>query len=164
MTDLERTISMFKQQQPQQPQQPQIPQFQPQAPAPNVDLQKILAVINAQQQMSQPPAFQQPLSQPAVNPNFAAIVSQLSNQNTAGAQPSPFHEDPDRKRMRERDAYEDAFDDRFNPSKRHKQPGLMKHVSCPSSKHIRIILIQSTAQSWPHPLPLLEGRQMHQRR
>lgn len=164
MSDLERTINMFRQQ--QQQQQPQVPQFQPQA-TPNVDLQRILAVMNAQQQVQQPPVFQQtPQSQSAVAPNVAAIVSQFANQTPVGTnqtlQSTSFHEDPERKRMRERDSYEESFDDRFNPNKRAKQPGLMKHVSCWNSQVCRIILIQKTAKSWAHPLPLLERRKMHQ--
>lgn len=123
MSDLERTINMFRQQQ-----QPHVPQFQPQA-APTVDLQRILAVMNAQNQMQQPPVFPQPPpSQPAVAPNIAAIVSQFANQNQVGAnQSGQFHEDPERKRMRDHDDYEEPFDDRSNPNKRTKQPGLMKH-------------------------------------
>lgn len=48
MSDLERTISMFRQQQPQVPQIPQFPAVS-QAPAmQGFDFQKILAVMSAQ--------------------------------------------------------------------------------------------------------------------
>lgn len=134
MSDLERTVNMFRQQ--QQPAQPQVPQYPPaQAPAgQGFDLQRILGAINTQNQMQQPLAMPQPPSQPAVAPNVAAIVSQFANQGQqSGAnqqqQLGPFHEDPERKRMREQADYDEPYEDHFTTAKRAKQVGLTKHVS-----------------------------------
>lgn len=135
---------MFRQQQQQPPQlQPQAPQNPTtQAPATQgFDFQRLLAVVNAQQQVQQPQVSQpqvmpqsQP-SQPGVAPNVAAIISQFANQNQqSGAnhaqQPSQVYEDPERKRMREENGYDSPYDDQSNQAKRSKQVGLTKHVSC----------------------------------
>ncbi|PYH48619.1 uncharacterized protein BP01DRAFT_371548 [Aspergillus saccharolyticus JOP 1030-1] len=131
MSDLERTFSMFRQAQPQPTSQPpilQMPQF-PAAPQPaagqGIDLQNILAIMNAQKQM-QPAvtAPQVPPAQPAIAPNLAAIFSQISGQNQPNAgnapqQPGHF-EDPERKRLRESGGYDGADDDRYGYSKRNK--------------------------------------------
>ncbi|KAL1963452.1 hypothetical protein VTN77DRAFT_8353 [Rasamsonia byssochlamydoides] len=122
MSDLERTVNMFRQQQQGPQAQFQMPQVPPPASQP-LDLQKILAVINAQKQMQQQPAAlpqipqPQPVaqSQPVIAPNLAAIISQLGSnpqvsQPQAQSQPQPqpqpqpqnhMYEDPDRRRMRE---------------------------------------------------------------
>lgn len=130
MSDLERTVNLFRQQ--QQPVQPQMPQY-PTTQAPGgFDFQKLLSALNVQPQMQQPPVV--PTQPPAAAaPNLAAIVSQFANQNQQGGagqglNPGQFHEDPERKRMRER-GYDDSYDDKFNPPKRTGQIGLTKHVS-----------------------------------
>ncbi|GMG22906.1 unnamed protein product [Aspergillus oryzae] len=148
MSDLERTISMFRQQQqPQQPQQPQpqaqqfqMPQFPtaPQAPtAQGLDFQKILAVLNAQKQMQQPPPVVPPVqpSQPAIAPNLAAFISQFAGANQQSG-PSPAQmpgqfDDLERKRMREGPGFDGSEDDRYSYFKRNKPNGPNKsHVSC----------------------------------
>jgi hypothetical protein len=172
MSDLERTISMFRQQQPQVPQIPQFPAVS-QAPATQgLDFQKILAVMSAQKQMPPAPIVPQvPPSQPAMAPNLAAIISQFANQNqqAGSSQPSGQHyEDPERKRMRETDGSEESGDDRFGYAKRSKfgAPN-KKHVSIlprPDCKHIADSVI---AKGWISPLPILarrkvsQGRQLH---
>jgi hypothetical protein len=144
MSDLERTISMFRQQQqqPPQPQQLQMPQFPPAsqpAAAQGIDFQKILAVLNAQKQMQQPqqPAVMPPVqpSQPSIAPNLAAIISQFAGASQqSGPNPAqmPGHyEDPERKRMREGPGYDGPEDDRYSYFKRNKPNGANKvHVSC----------------------------------
>ncbi|KAF7117351.1 hypothetical protein CNMCM5793_006100 [Aspergillus hiratsukae] len=129
MSDLERTISMFRQQQPQVPQIPQFPSVS-QAPATQgIDFQKLLAVMSAQNQMPPAPIVPQVQpSQPAMAPNLAAIISQFANQNqqAGSSQPSGQHyEEPERKRMRELDGSEESGDDRFGYTKR-RAPN-MKH-------------------------------------
>ncbi|OJJ36458.1 hypothetical protein ASPWEDRAFT_407118 [Aspergillus wentii DTO 134E9] len=145
MTDLERTISIFRQQQQQQVQPqpppiqpPQIPQFpassQPPA-AQGLDFQKILAVINAQKQMPQAPIFTPPpQSQPSVAPNLAAIVSQFANQSTQPGGQQHF-EDPERKRMRESNGYDGASDDKYGQPKRNRLN------NAPNKKHPKAGLV-----------------------
>ncbi|CRG88402.1 hypothetical protein PISL3812_05432 [Talaromyces islandicus] len=106
LSELERTINIFRQQQGQ-------PQIVPPAPAQPFDFQKILAVLNAQKQLGaqpQPPAqlpVQLPPSQPNIAPNLAAIVSQLGGNNATPpvsqppSQYSGHYEDPERKRLRD---------------------------------------------------------------
>ncbi|KAL5354996.1 hypothetical protein BJX96DRAFT_756 [Aspergillus floccosus] len=142
MFDLERTISMFRQQ--QQPQQPapnpllQMPQFpalsQPPATQ-GIDFQKILSVLNTQNPVQQPPVLPQvQQSQPGIAPNIAAIISQLNQtQQQSTPQPSGQYEDPERKRMRENGGY-DSHDDSYGHPKRPKSGAPNKrHVgsSCP---------------------------------
>ncbi|GFF92074.1 hypothetical protein IFM60648_09621 [Aspergillus lentulus] len=138
MSDLERTISMFRQQQPQVPQIPQFPAVS-QAPATQgLDFQKILALMSAQKQMPPAPIVPQvPPSQPAMAPNLAAIISQFANQNqqAGSSQPSGQHyEDPERKRMRETDGSEESGDDRFGYAKRSK-------FGAPNKKHPKAGLV-----------------------
>ncbi|KAE8152465.1 hypothetical protein BDV25DRAFT_150910 [Aspergillus avenaceus] len=158
MSDLERTISMFRQQQqpaqpppppppqPQsQPQPIQMPQFPAATQAPagqGIDFQKILAVINAQKQMQQPPVMppvQQ--SQPSLAPNLAAIISQFAGANQqAGSNPPPLpghYEDPERKRLREGPGYDGPEDDRYGYFKRNK----------PNKPHPKVGLVP--CRYWP---------------
>ncbi|RAL09082.1 uncharacterized protein BO97DRAFT_375446 [Aspergillus homomorphus CBS 101889] len=139
MSDLERTFSLFRQPQPQpqpasQPPMLQMPQFSaaPQAAAGQaIDLQNILAIMNAQKQM-QPAATapQAPPTQPSIAPNLAAIFSQINGQSQPGAgnmpQQSVHFEDPERKRLRETGAYDGADDDRSSYPKRNKYNDLGK--------------------------------------
>lgn len=145
LSDLERTINIFRQQQGQSlvaPPLTHIPVSQP-STTQGVDLQKILAVINAQKQIQQPNGFQQSQqSQSTVTPNLAAFISQfgsknqpsLQSQSQTTSQPQQqqqIYEDPERKRMRETGGY-DVTDDRYNPTKRSKtsgDPKQKKHVS-----------------------------------
>jgi hypothetical protein len=137
LSDLERTIGVFRQQQ-SQPTVPQLTQLSlSQTPASQlVDFQKILAVLNAQKQMQPSNGFQQP--QPAAPSNLAAIISQFTgkNQSAMQSQPqqqNPIYEDPDRKRMREGGTGHDGpNDDKANQTKRTKtngDPKQKKHVS-----------------------------------
>ncbi|KAE8329400.1 hypothetical protein BDV39DRAFT_191338 [Aspergillus sergii] len=157
MSDLERTISMFRQQQqppqPQQP-QPQAQQFQmpqlpaaPQAPtAQGLDFQKILAVLNAQKQMQQPPPVIPPVqpSQPAIAPNLAAFISQFAGANQQSG-PSPTQmpgqfDDLERKRMREGPGFDGSEDDRYSYFKRNKPNG-------PNKSHPKVGLVP--CRYWP---------------
>lgn len=150
LSDLEKTINLFRQQQGQPPlnQFPQFPAAQPPVSQPpasqDIDLQKILAVINAQKQLQQPPTLpQNPPAQPAIPANLAAIISQFSNpaQQNFQAQPqqssASYYEDPERKRMREGNgSYDGPSDDRYSQQKRPKMyvdPKQKKHVSTVSS-------------------------------
>ncbi|KAH8424351.1 uncharacterized protein LDX57_002102 [Aspergillus melleus] len=161
MSDLERTISMFRQQQAQPAQAPvmQMPQFPPVSQPPatqGLDFQKILAVINAQKQMQQPPVMPQPppqpqpqQSQPNIAPNLAAIISQIANPNQQAtpnfSQQQSNYEDPDRKRMREGNGYDGHDDDRYGhpkrgrpgPGKRHPKAGLVPCRYWPEGKCIK---------------------------
>lgn len=140
LSDLERTINIFRQQQgqppqsmPQIPQIPQIPQM-PQAAAPSaqpLDFQKILAVLNAQKQS--------PPSQPSMAPNLAALVSQLGGNNAAqqpvsqppSSQYSGQYEDPERKRLRDGGrGYENGFGQgNAKRPRMYVDPEAKKHVS-----------------------------------
>ncbi|OOF94245.1 hypothetical protein ASPCADRAFT_208767, partial [Aspergillus carbonarius ITEM 5010] len=146
MSDLERTFSLFRQQPPQQapPQAPlmQIPQF-PTTPQPaatqGLDFQKLLSIINAQNQMQPAPMMPQVQpSQPNMAPNLAAIISQLAGQNQPGAAngaaPSSHYEDPERKRMRETGGLDGAEDERFNSAKRNRS-------NDPTKKHPKAGLV-----------------------
>ena len=134
---------MFRQQQqPQQQPQPQAPSQlpqMPQFPAPQppsgqgVDFQKLLSVMNAQNQMQQPPPVipQAQQSQPAIAPNLAAIISQFSNQNQQNGSNMPssqVYEDPERKRMREA-GFDGASDENSNQTKRNR-------FNAPNKKHV----------------------------
>lgn len=112
MSDLERTISMFRQQ--QGAQVPQAPV--PPAAAP-VDLQGILNVMKQFQPggLNQPPQ-----TQPVMAPNLGAVFGQFSGQATPGGtsqgqQPNGL-EDPERKRMREggNSHYDSHYDNQSN--------------------------------------------------
>ncbi|RHZ48883.1 uncharacterized protein CDV56_103618 [Aspergillus thermomutatus] len=124
MSDLERTISMFRQQQPQVPQIPQFPSVSRAPTTQGLDFQKILAVMNAQKQMPPAPIVPQvPPSQPAMAPNLAAIISQFANQNQQAGSPQTsgqYYEDPERKRIRETNGLDESGDDRFGYAKRSK--------------------------------------------
>ncbi|KAJ6157644.1 hypothetical protein N7470_005236 [Penicillium chermesinum] len=105
MSDLERTISMFCQQQ-SAPPVPQVPQVPIPPAAASVDFQGIL---NMMKQIQQPGGFspaQMQQTQPAMTPNLGAIFGQFAGQtNPAGGgfnshTPGTF-EDPERKRMRD---------------------------------------------------------------
>ncbi|KAJ9305854.1 hypothetical protein DTO217A2_4597 [Paecilomyces variotii] len=143
LSDLEKTINLFRQQQGQPP-LPQLPQFpiaQPPVSQPpasqDINLQKILAVINAQKQLQQPPALpQNQPPQPAMPSNLAAIISQFTNPAQQGFQAQPqqssnqHYEDPERKRMREGLGYDGPSDDRYSQQKRPKMyvdPKAKKH-------------------------------------
>lgn len=132
MTDLERTVNLFR-----QPQVQQLPQMAPspitQAPATQgIDFQQILSIINAQKQMQQLAASQTQASQsqPAGVPNLAAVVSQLTGSNPLAVsdqprvQSPPVHEDNERKRTREWDSTgNDVPPSRGKRSKKNKQHG-----------------------------------------
>ncbi|KAJ5886940.1 uncharacterized protein N7473_009614 [Penicillium subrubescens] len=127
MSDLERTISMFRQQQgqPQVPLVPQIPQLpiaQPPAVPGGVDFQQLMSVM---QQFQQGTGFaqQQPVqSQPQMQPNLGAMFSQFAGQNQqAGPSNSTqSYEDPERKRVRDSGHYDDPYDNQWSRGKRTK--------------------------------------------
>ncbi|KAJ6143991.1 hypothetical protein N7471_003444 [Penicillium samsonianum] len=120
MPDLERTINMFRQQQPQSqvPPAPPVPTPQPQG----LDFN---AILNVMKQMQAPPAYSQPQqSQSAMAPNLGAMFAQFGGQNQqAGALPfqqqGNDYEDPERKRGREGGYYDDQSNsDSWTRSKR----------------------------------------------
>ncbi|KAF9251804.1 hypothetical protein DTO006G1_2591 [Penicillium roqueforti] len=107
MPDLERTISMFRQQQPQ----PQVPPAPP-VPIPQPQGLDFNAILNVMKQMQAPPAYSQPQqSQSAMAPNLGAMFAQFGGQNQNGALPfrqqGHDYEDPERKRGREGGYYDD---------------------------------------------------------
>ncbi|OJJ44419.1 hypothetical protein ASPZODRAFT_18609 [Penicilliopsis zonata CBS 506.65] len=140
MSDLERTINLFRQQQ-QQQQQPLPPQPQIQQPpqlassqpaaAQGLDFQQILGILNAQNPM-QAPAFPQAAPpQPAIAQNLAALVSQFTHQSQQASQPQPqpsqqnqLYEDVERKRGHDYGGgYDGASDDRYTLPKRSRTNG-----------------------------------------
>lgn len=146
MSDLERTINLFRQQwqsQPQSQPQPspalaQVPQVNPvpvvQPPSTSgPDLQQILAAMNAQPQLRQAPVVPQvPLAQPGVAPNLAAIFSQLAQPNQQ-ASTGQHYEDPERKRMREAASGFDGPQEEKWQSHKRNRPNFdksKKSVSC----------------------------------
>jgi hypothetical protein len=114
MPDLERTINMFRQQQPQA-QVPQVPQVPPTPPVPTPQPQGLdfNAILNVMKQMQGPAAYTQPQqSQPAMAPNLGAMFAQFGGQNQQlGSLPfqqqGQDYEDPERKRGREGGYYDD---------------------------------------------------------
>ncbi|KAJ5623468.1 hypothetical protein N7490_012073 [Penicillium lividum] len=118
MSDLERTINMFRQQQPLPV--PQVPI--PQAPAANLDFQGILNVMK----QLQPGTFTQPQqTPPPVAPNFGAMFAAFGGQNQQSgpqqlSQPSNSSEDPERKRMREDGSGDGQYDPSWSRQKRTK--------------------------------------------
>ncbi|KAJ5211327.1 Zinc finger CCCH-type [Penicillium cf. griseofulvum] len=120
MPDLERTINMFRQQQPQS----QVP---PPLPVPTSQPQGLdfNAILNVMKQMQTPVAYSQPQqSHSAMAPNLGAMFAQFGGQNQqAGALPFQQHghdyEDPERKRGREGGYYDDQSNsDSWSRSKR----------------------------------------------
>ncbi|KAJ5538731.1 Zinc finger CCCH-type [Penicillium frequentans] len=112
MSDLERTISMFRQTQPVVPQAPVPP-----APVAGVDFQNILNVMK----QLQPGAYTQPQqTQPAMAPNFGAMFGPFNGANQQSGppqhmQPAASYEDTERmKRMREREDV--PVDGQYDPS------------------------------------------------
>lgn len=114
MPDLERTINMFRQQQPQSQVAPAPPIPTPQIPTPQPQGLDFNAILNVMKQMQAPPAYSQQ-SQSAMAPNLGAMFAQFSGQTQQpGALPFQPHghdyEDPERKRGRE-----GYYDDQSNP-------------------------------------------------
>ncbi|KAJ5329938.1 Zinc finger CCCH-type [Penicillium brevicompactum] len=123
--DLEKTINMFRQQQPQAPpQMPTIPQAAPVA-APQPQGIDFNAILNVMKQMQGPAAFTQPQQfPPAMAPNLGAMFSQFNGQNQQHAAPhypqqNYDYDDPERKRGRDNGHYDD-FDPAWSRSKRTK--------------------------------------------
>jgi hypothetical protein len=124
MSDLERTINMFRQQQPIVPQVPQVPQASlPQPPVGGIDFQNILNVMK----QLQPGAYTQPQqTQPAMAPNFGAMFGQFPGQNQQSGPPQHMqsginYEDPERlKRMREDPSADGQYDPSWSRQKRTK--------------------------------------------
>jgi len=116
MSDLERTVSMFRQQQiqPAVQQPPQIPitQTTPQPLATGgVDFTQIL---NVMKQLQNPVGgFPQPQqTQPNMAPNLGAMFSQFAGQNQQPGPPQQSldtYEDPERKRNHEGSQYEEQW-------------------------------------------------------
>ncbi|CAG8193740.1 unnamed protein product [Penicillium salamii] len=124
--DLEKTINMFRQQQPQaQPQMPvaPVPSVAP-ATAAQPQPYDFNAILNFMKQWQGPGALAQPQQfPPAMAPNLGAMFSQLGqNQQPAAPQyPQQNHDydDPERKRGRDTGHYDD-FDPAWSRSKRTK--------------------------------------------
>ncbi|KAJ6014747.1 hypothetical protein N7540_009338 [Penicillium herquei] len=120
MSELERTISMFSQQQPLQASQAAVSQSQ----APAVDFQSILNVMKQLQPGTFPPAQQ---TQPAMAPNLGNMFAQFGGQNQYPvSQPqmqpgnSNSYEDPERKRVRDNDQGDGLYDSSWSRQKRTK--------------------------------------------
>ena len=158
LTDLEKTFSQFRGhnqiQMSQIPQVPQIPQINHASSSQGLDLQKILAVMNAQKQMQQAPPLQSVST--TQSPNLASILSQISNPTTQqqqsqsygiGQQHNQYYEDSERKRMRE-DSYDNYGDDGAGYNKRSRMNGdpgkPKKHVrNSTSSKYLMHLKLTS---------------------
>lgn len=112
MSDLERTISMLRNQQSQAPvhQPVQMPATQPAPPASGggVDFAQIL---NVMKQLQNPPLSQAQQPQPNMAPNLGAIFSQMSGQSQqfGPQQGHDAYEDAERKRMRDDRVSEEQF-------------------------------------------------------
>ncbi|KAJ5404706.1 hypothetical protein N7465_005990 [Penicillium sp. CMV-2018d] len=119
MPDLERTINMFRQQQPQSQVAPAPP-----VPTPQPQGLDFNAILNVMKQMQAPPAYSQPQqSQSAMAPNLGAMFAQFGGQNQqASALPFQQHghdyEDPERKRGREGYYDDQSNSDSWSRSKR----------------------------------------------
>lgn len=112
MSDLERTISMFRQQSQAPVQQPaQIPVAQPAPPVAGGGGIDFSQILNVMKQLQNPAASQPQQAQPNMAPNLGAMFSQMAGQNQqSGAQQGyDAYEDPERKRMREDRPHEDQF-------------------------------------------------------
>ena len=138
VSDLERTINLFRQQ--QIPQVPQVPQVTaPQQPAPGLDFQGILNVMKQMQQPSPLPQAQQ--SQPTTAPNLGAIFSQFTGQNQHANGPQLpqqgfAYEDPERKRMRDGDSNDNQYEHSAWSRQKRTKANEPKHVSIESSASI----------------------------
>ncbi|KAF7529075.1 hypothetical protein PCG10_008845 [Penicillium crustosum] len=119
MPDLERTINMFRQQQPQSQVAPAPP-----VPTPQPQGLDFNAILNVMKQMQAPTAYSQPQQpQSAMAPNLGAMFAQFGGQNQqAGALPFQQHgydyEDPERKRGREGYYDDQSNSDSWSRSKR----------------------------------------------
>ncbi|KAF3390382.1 hypothetical protein F1880_009349 [Penicillium rolfsii] len=127
LSDLERTINMFRQQQvqPQVPQIPQIPQLpiaQPPAVPGGVDFQQLMSVMQQFQGGHGFPQHQPVQSQPQIQPNLGAIFSQFvgQNQQAGPSSSTPSQEDSERKRVRDSGQYDDPYDSQWSRGKRTK--------------------------------------------
>ncbi|KAJ5818090.1 hypothetical protein N7474_003681 [Penicillium riverlandense] len=119
--DLEKTVQMLSQQ-PQPLQAPQLPTFQPQGQG--FDMQQFLGLM----QGFMPSHAQQP-QQAETLAGFGATLSQILGQNQqAFQQQSQSHgyEDPERKRMRGSNTYDDETAEQWSRQKRSKS-GPMSH-------------------------------------
>lgn len=148
--DLERTINIFRQQQPQSqtPQPPPIPISQPQG----IDFN---AILNAMKQMQTPAAFpQQP--QPAMAPNLGAMFAQYGGQSQhAGAafqQQGHEYDDAERKRSREAGYYDDHPNSEWARSKRTRvganEPKPVSNLISSAAQKQQIANIFGTVQGW----------------
>jgi hypothetical protein len=117
LSDLERTVSMFRQQQTQPPvqQPPQIPISQPTPQAPAAGGVDFTQILNVMKQLQNPAGgFSQPQqTQATMAPNLGAMFSQFAGQNqppfSHPQQNLDTYEDPERKRMREGNQYDDQW-------------------------------------------------------
>lgn len=138
LSDLERTFQAFQQPGPSQP---------PQQPAAGggLDLSKLLAVVNARNQMQQAPSFAQQGQVPGQPPNLAAMLSQFRNQRTAApsaygyGQQNQYGEDYDRKRMREDPDWKGEYDDYGNSEYGYKRQKANIDNN-KAKKHVRTVM------------------------
>jgi hypothetical protein len=166
MSDLERTISMFRQQQPQsQPQVPQVPQLpitQPPAMPGGVNFQQLMSVMQQFQQGTGFPQQQPVQSQPQMQPNLGAMFSQFAGQNQQAGPSTQSYDDPERKRVRDSGQYDDPYDNQWSRGKRTKAND-SKPVSPDNSlcfAQFKEMLIWITVQGRTRSLPVLEGGQV----
>lgn len=144
MPDLERTINMFRQQQPQSQITPAAPMLTPQPQGLDFN-----AILNVMKQMQAPVTYSQPQqSQSAMAPNLGAMFAQFGGQNQqTGAFPfqqqGHEYEDPERKRGREGGYHDDQSNsDSWSRSKRTR-------VGANEAKPVSTLRIQySMINSW----------------
>lgn len=163
MTDLERTINMFRQQQaPTPPPVPQAPVAQP--PAQAMGLQGVLEMMKSMQPQA---AFQQPQQTQPAMPNFGAMLTQLAGMNQTGALPTQnasTHDDPERKRMRENMQYDNQYDSQWARGKRTKTNDPKPVSVAPTTFGIMNgILISWIAQGWSRCLQILGRGEVQER-
>lgn len=174
VSDLERTINMFRQQQapqlPQVPQVPPVPQIPANQPPPSgVDFQGIL---NVMKQMQQPTVVPQPQqTQSALAPNLGAIFSQFTGQNQQDAAPQTSqqaytYEDPERKRMREGGPSENQYDSGSYTRQKRTKANDAKPVSIEAIGILSqvTLLTPRTVQVWIGSLQVLGRREVQKRR
>lgn len=114
VSDLERTISMFRQHQQPQP-QPPVPQ--PAAPSAGGTGADLSQILNMFKQLQNPALSHAQQPQTNMVPNLGAMFSQLGAQNQQGYS---SYEDSERKRTRDDRQHEDVYDNQWSRSKRTK--------------------------------------------
>lgn len=110
MSDLERTISMFRQQSQAPVSNPApMPAAQPAPPPANGGGIDFSQILNVMKQLQNPALSQPQQAQPNMAPNLGAIFSQMASQNQQSRSQQGYDEDPERKRTREDRPPEEQF-------------------------------------------------------